>query len=133
MITQDYCNTILGSHMASDDELKSRLVNDTSGTYKFIGIVYPYNDPNNEKETASTYDWAMTSIWPVLITHCYSNGIDNHTFSDFKCIRADQLSPGSRAPRSFGNRADTSAATSIYLSGWFSAAVTAVAAAILLS
>ena len=80
------------------------LINDTRGLYEVLTVVQPYSFSNNTTDSLAAYDYAVTSIWPVLVNIYYKDDSSNMSFSDFRCLRAQNISEGSRKPETLGVR-----------------------------
>lgn len=86
------------------EDMNPNLVNDTRGLYEATTEEFPLNFWNDTANTSSVYDYAVTSIWPVLLNIYYKDDSMNMSFSDFKCLRAQNISEGSRTPDTLGVR-----------------------------
>lgn len=79
-------------------------MNDTRGQYEVMLIENPYSFVNNTTDSLLAYDYAVTSVWPVLLNWYYEDGSVNMSFSDFRCLRANEIRSGSRQPETLGVR-----------------------------
>ncbi|KAK1721238.1 uncharacterized protein BDZ83DRAFT_784837 [Colletotrichum acutatum] len=82
--------------------------NASASSHTLFQSTAPYNLPGNESNTRQVYDYAVTQVWPVMLSYSYAeeNAVSNYTV--FRCVRANNITAGSRSPESFGNRPSSS-------------------------
>ncbi|KAG7049995.1 hypothetical protein JMJ77_0012751 [Colletotrichum scovillei] len=82
--------------------------NASASSHTLFQSTAPYNIPGNDSNTRQVYDYAVTQVWPVMLSYSYTEGSAVSNYTVFRCVRANNITAGSRSPESFGNRPSSS-------------------------
>ncbi|KAK1622835.1 hypothetical protein BDP81DRAFT_454863 [Colletotrichum phormii] len=83
--------------------------NASDSSYTVFQSSAPYNVAGNDSDTREVYEYAMTQVWPVMLSYSYTEESGTSNYTVFRCVRANNITAGSPLPESFGNRPSSSA------------------------
>ncbi|KAK1691141.1 hypothetical protein BDP55DRAFT_318280 [Colletotrichum godetiae] len=99
------CSDSMAYTTAERKNLTTELMSNGSDfSYTLFQSIAPYNVVGNDSDTREVYDYAVTQVWPVMLSYSYTEESGTSNYTVFRCVRANNITAGSRLPESFGNR-----------------------------